>query len=292
MSDERKCRYCGCTEDHACVDPYTKLPCRWVEPDLCSECVDKVPAEPADAPPALCHNWCVRCDQEIPAEQFIHPEGAPEGQVGHVNAEQLTCGPIIAAPTLEEARAIFLRESGSLPAPPEVLVDTWAHTILMKVANVFLKMLEAEKAEGSLAMINEIERALALATRVRPMYPEQPEDVVDLPMLQAKDLNMAHITLSAALLDATVTSAILMTQGDVDCTFTEQFLRKQSIHLVAEVRGVYNAPWPNKEARFRGIIDYVRDSIRMSAKEMVSRAVATPNRQITDIGGNPLRTDP
>lgn len=33
----RSCRVCGCTDDHACESG-----CYWVEPDLCSACVDKV----------------------------------------------------------------------------------------------------------------------------------------------------------------------------------------------------------------------------------------------------------
>jgi hypothetical protein len=33
-----KCRVCGCDDLHACV---TKDgPCHWVEPDLCSACVE------------------------------------------------------------------------------------------------------------------------------------------------------------------------------------------------------------------------------------------------------------
>lgn len=31
----QKCRVCGCTENHACPGG-----CYWIEPDLCSECVD------------------------------------------------------------------------------------------------------------------------------------------------------------------------------------------------------------------------------------------------------------
>lgn len=33
----RRCRICGCTQDHACVDPDHGA-CWWVEPDLCSHC--------------------------------------------------------------------------------------------------------------------------------------------------------------------------------------------------------------------------------------------------------------
>lgn len=33
----RRCRVCGCTQDHACVDD-EHGPCWWVEPDLCSHC--------------------------------------------------------------------------------------------------------------------------------------------------------------------------------------------------------------------------------------------------------------
>ena len=34
--DVRRCRVCGCTDDHACPGG-----CYWVEEDLCSECVGK-----------------------------------------------------------------------------------------------------------------------------------------------------------------------------------------------------------------------------------------------------------
>jgi hypothetical protein len=37
----RRCRVCGCTDDHACIDTVTCEPCHWVEPDLCSVCADK-----------------------------------------------------------------------------------------------------------------------------------------------------------------------------------------------------------------------------------------------------------
>lgn len=33
----RKCRVCGCTEDHACYNPKDG-PCSWAEDDLCSHC--------------------------------------------------------------------------------------------------------------------------------------------------------------------------------------------------------------------------------------------------------------
>lgn len=39
---ERRCRECGCTDDAACLVPF-EGPCRWVESDLCSACVE-VPA--------------------------------------------------------------------------------------------------------------------------------------------------------------------------------------------------------------------------------------------------------
>lgn len=35
---ERFCRVCGCTDDAACEGG-----CYWVEPDLCSACVARVP---------------------------------------------------------------------------------------------------------------------------------------------------------------------------------------------------------------------------------------------------------
>jgi len=37
MSEEQKCRVCGCTENNACVSPYSGA-CYWVEDDLCSAC--------------------------------------------------------------------------------------------------------------------------------------------------------------------------------------------------------------------------------------------------------------
>ena len=41
MSVAMKCYRCGCTDDNACLDPETKLPCSWVneaEVLLCSVC--------------------------------------------------------------------------------------------------------------------------------------------------------------------------------------------------------------------------------------------------------------
>ncbi len=34
------CRVCGCTDDNACWDTKAGRPCNWVEPDLCSACVE------------------------------------------------------------------------------------------------------------------------------------------------------------------------------------------------------------------------------------------------------------
>ncbi len=34
------CRVCGCTEDNAC-EMESGEPCHWVEPDLCSACVEE-----------------------------------------------------------------------------------------------------------------------------------------------------------------------------------------------------------------------------------------------------------
>lgn len=33
----RRCRVCGCTQEHACVDPEHGA-CWWIEADLCSHC--------------------------------------------------------------------------------------------------------------------------------------------------------------------------------------------------------------------------------------------------------------
>jgi hypothetical protein len=41
----RRCRVCGCTDDHACIDCVTCEPCHWVEPDLCSVCAERQGAE-------------------------------------------------------------------------------------------------------------------------------------------------------------------------------------------------------------------------------------------------------
>jgi len=46
---QRACRVCGCTDDNCeqCVEK-TGEPCHWVEPDLCSACVEPVLDEPTD----------------------------------------------------------------------------------------------------------------------------------------------------------------------------------------------------------------------------------------------------
>ncbi len=43
----RKCRKCGCTEDNACPGP-----CYWVEPDLCSACVQPFDNDPKKQNPS------------------------------------------------------------------------------------------------------------------------------------------------------------------------------------------------------------------------------------------------
>ncbi len=36
----RRCIRCGCTDDNACVDPVTGVPCHWIslDPPVCSAC--------------------------------------------------------------------------------------------------------------------------------------------------------------------------------------------------------------------------------------------------------------
>jgi hypothetical protein len=41
----RRCWRCGCTDDNACIHPGTGSSCRWIAPDLCSECQGKAPIE-------------------------------------------------------------------------------------------------------------------------------------------------------------------------------------------------------------------------------------------------------
>ncbi len=49
-SSVRKCRVCGCTDDHACMT--NEGPCHWVEEDLCSACAElgEYPPEEDDIP--------------------------------------------------------------------------------------------------------------------------------------------------------------------------------------------------------------------------------------------------
>lgn len=37
----RRCRFCGCTQNHACVNDLG--PCWWILPDVCSACAEKLP---------------------------------------------------------------------------------------------------------------------------------------------------------------------------------------------------------------------------------------------------------
>jgi hypothetical protein len=76
----RRCRHCGCTDDHACPGG-----CYWVEDDLCSECAHAL-AETAtaivdgmgigDEAPIVCphtkvlydtptHGRCLGCGEEL-----------------------------------------------------------------------------------------------------------------------------------------------------------------------------------------------------------------------------------
>lgn len=38
----RRCRICGCTEEHACYDALFQETCSWVELDLCSFCAESL----------------------------------------------------------------------------------------------------------------------------------------------------------------------------------------------------------------------------------------------------------
>ena len=47
--DVVSCRVCGCTESDACIVPQSPFGvCWWVEPDLCSACVDETRQETTD----------------------------------------------------------------------------------------------------------------------------------------------------------------------------------------------------------------------------------------------------
>ena len=37
MGKKRKCRICGCTDEHGCVGG-----CYWIEEDLCSKCAERL----------------------------------------------------------------------------------------------------------------------------------------------------------------------------------------------------------------------------------------------------------
>lgn len=53
FSHERVCAGCGCTDEDACADPVTGLPCSWVEGlnfDVCTVCQAVADALPADEP--------------------------------------------------------------------------------------------------------------------------------------------------------------------------------------------------------------------------------------------------
>lgn len=36
------CEYCSCTDERACLDPDTQLPCQMVAPGLCSVCAGEL----------------------------------------------------------------------------------------------------------------------------------------------------------------------------------------------------------------------------------------------------------
>lgn len=56
---ERKCRVCGCTEDHAC-----RGGCYWVSEDLCSACVDTEEAAEIECKNTDHDNGpCINCGQ-------------------------------------------------------------------------------------------------------------------------------------------------------------------------------------------------------------------------------------
>jgi hypothetical protein len=40
------CLVCGCTDFEACVVGPRSLPCRWIDPYLCSACASPFPREP------------------------------------------------------------------------------------------------------------------------------------------------------------------------------------------------------------------------------------------------------
>jgi hypothetical protein len=35
-----KCRYCGCTEDNACIDMETGMTCGWADDNVCTFCTE------------------------------------------------------------------------------------------------------------------------------------------------------------------------------------------------------------------------------------------------------------
>jgi hypothetical protein len=57
MSEQQKCRICGCTQDRAC-DP----PCEWVERDLCSGCVIEALSRDADFCRLMLHPVSIETD--------------------------------------------------------------------------------------------------------------------------------------------------------------------------------------------------------------------------------------
>ncbi len=65
-TEPRKCRVCGCTDDHACEGG-----CYWVEDDLCSSCVGA--EEPPEREPVM--SVCPFCESQVPIQLDIAAEG-------------------------------------------------------------------------------------------------------------------------------------------------------------------------------------------------------------------------
>lgn len=122
--------------------------------------------------------------------------------------------------------------------------------------------------------------------------PTSQDNVVELPTLDARYLEVIHAVMGAALLDSLTLHASLVAKSWTrPQPVSEKFLRKLSIELVKRAREIYNEPHEDRTARFQSIIEYVSSEMHSLAGIMLEEQAKEEAKKpvILDSSGRRIR---
>lgn len=122
-----------------------------------------------------------------------------------------------------------------------------------------------------------------------------PDNVVELPTLDARHLEVIHAVMGAAILEVIACNHLVLAGKPVDVHgVSEKFLRLVTVSLVKHAREVYNQPYPSRVERFQAIATFISRELAAVSTELYRRRpeeiIETPPAPvIVDPMGRPVR---